>query len=145
MRASRRTESCDEFASLAERTNPAGSFGGAHAPISRVRVQLQVRLSEVEGGVMIVCSCNVINDKQVFSVVATAPHRPLAISQIYAGLGCQARCGRCVPAIKKLRDAFNSMGDGRRRGTCGAVTVGASLPSPEIPVAHRLEPADGNR
>ena len=72
---------------------------------------------------MIVCSCNVISDKQVFSVVAAAQHRPLAISQVYAGLGCRARCGRCVPAIKRLRDeAFISLGTGaagdvRSRGT----------------------------
>ena len=64
---------------------------------------------------MIVCSCNVISDKQVFSVVAGARLRPPPISQVYAGLGCRARCGRCVPAIKKLRDeAFISIADGNR-------------------------------
>jgi bacterioferritin-associated ferredoxin len=67
---------------------------------------------------MIVCSCNVISDKQVFSVVAAAQHRPPPIRQVYAGLGCRARCGRCVPAIKKLRDeAFISLADGRRCAT----------------------------
>jgi bacterioferritin-associated ferredoxin len=65
---------------------------------------------------MIVCSCNVISDKQVFSVVAAAQHRAPAISQVYARLGCRAPCGRCVPAIKKLRDeAFISVGE---RGRC---------------------------
>jgi bacterioferritin-associated ferredoxin len=39
---------------------------------------------------MIVCSCNVISDKQVFSLVAAAQRRPPAISQVYAGLGCWA-------------------------------------------------------
>ena len=64
---------------------------------------------------MIVCSCNVISDKQVFSVVAAAQNRAPAISQVYARLGCRARCGRCVPSIKKLRDeAFISLADGRR-------------------------------
>jgi bacterioferritin-associated ferredoxin len=81
-------------------------------------VQLQLGRTVAEGGVMIICSCNVISDQQVFSVIAAAQHRPPAISQVYAGLGCRARCGRCVPAIKKLRDeAFISMGDGSRCGT----------------------------
>ena len=62
---------------------------------------------------MIICSCNVISDNQIFSVVATAQHRPPPISQVYAGLGCRARCGRCIPAVKKLRDAaFIARGDG---------------------------------
>jgi bacterioferritin-associated ferredoxin len=53
---------------------------------------------------MIICSCNFIGDQQVFSIVAAAQNGPPPISQIYAGLGCQARCGRCVPTVKKLRD-----------------------------------------
>lgn len=63
---------------------------------------------------MIVCSCNVISDRQVFSVVAAAQHRPPAISQVYAGLGCRAQCGRCVPAIKKLRDEWRTAAAARR-------------------------------
>jgi bacterioferritin-associated ferredoxin len=70
---------------------------------------------------MIICSCNVISDKQVFSVVAGARLRPPPISQVYAGLGCRARCGRCVPAVKKLRDeAFISAGE---RGAAGHVEL----------------------
>jgi bacterioferritin-associated ferredoxin len=53
---------------------------------------------------MIVCSCNVISDQQVFSLVAAAPVGLPPISQIYARLGHRAKCGRCVPAMKKLRD-----------------------------------------
>jgi bacterioferritin-associated ferredoxin len=60
---------------------------------------------------------NVISDKQVFSVLAAAQQRPPASSQVYAGLGCRPRCGRCVPAIKKLGDeAFVSMGEGAAMG-----------------------------
>jgi bacterioferritin-associated ferredoxin len=58
----------------------------------------------VEGSVMIICSCNVISDQQIFVFVAAAQNGPPPISQIYAGLGCRARCGRCVPVVKKLRD-----------------------------------------
>jgi bacterioferritin-associated ferredoxin len=53
---------------------------------------------------MIVCSCNVISEKQIFSLVAATQQRPPAVSQVYAGLGYQARCGRCAPTIKTLRD-----------------------------------------
>jgi bacterioferritin-associated ferredoxin len=53
---------------------------------------------------MIICSCNVISDEQIVRVVAAAQNGPPPISQIYAGLGCRARCGRCVPTVKKLRD-----------------------------------------
>jgi bacterioferritin-associated ferredoxin len=53
---------------------------------------------------MVVCSCNVISDKQVFSVVAAVQQRPPTVSQVYADLGCRALCGRCAPTIKRLRD-----------------------------------------
>jgi bacterioferritin-associated ferredoxin len=62
---------------------------------------------------MIICSCNVISDKQVLSVVGAARHRAPTISQVYAALGCRFQCGRCAPVIKRLRD--NS-----RQGFAGA-------------------------
>ena len=48
---------------------------------------------------MIVCSCNLLNDAQVRSAVATGVTRP-RISYVYASLGCTAQCGRCVHTIK---------------------------------------------
>jgi bacterioferritin-associated ferredoxin len=53
---------------------------------------------------MIVCSCNVLSDEQVFSVLASTDRRLPTISQIYLGLGCRARCGACAATIKKIRD-----------------------------------------
>jgi bacterioferritin-associated ferredoxin len=51
---------------------------------------------------MIVCSCNVLSDKQVASVLSS---QPLArVSQIYKCLGCRAQCGGCAPTIKRIRD-----------------------------------------
>jgi bacterioferritin-associated ferredoxin len=50
---------------------------------------------------MIVCSCNAFSDHQVRSVVAEEARR---MSQVYACLGCRARCGRCAPAIKRIMD-----------------------------------------
>ena len=57
---------------------------------------------------MVVCSCNFISDKQIFSVVAAVQQRPPTVSQVYADLGCRARCGRCAPTIKRLRDEASS-------------------------------------
>ena len=53
---------------------------------------------------MIVCSCNVLSDTAVLTAVADANQRRPTISQVYAMLGCRARCGRCAPTIKKIRD-----------------------------------------
>jgi bacterioferritin-associated ferredoxin len=52
---------------------------------------------------MIVCSCNVLSDKQIAAVLQGDGHTP-RVSQVYAGLGCKARCGQCAPTIKRIRD-----------------------------------------
>jgi bacterioferritin-associated ferredoxin len=52
---------------------------------------------------MIVCSCNVFSDHQVRSVVAKEVRRP-RMSEVYAGLGCSAQCGRCAHTIKRIMD-----------------------------------------
>lgn len=53
---------------------------------------------------MIVCSCNVLSDKQILSAITAVQHRARTLSQVYARLGCRARCGQCAPTIKKIRD-----------------------------------------
>ena len=57
---------------------------------------------------MIVCSCNVLNDKQVAAVLVGKPG-PLRMSQVYACLGCRAQCGRCVVTIKRIQDVLRTM------------------------------------
>lgn len=52
---------------------------------------------------MIVCSCNVFNDQAVRAVVTGARQRP-RMSQVYAGLGCRAQCGRCACTVKRIMD-----------------------------------------
>jgi bacterioferritin-associated ferredoxin len=52
---------------------------------------------------MIVCSCNVFSDHQVRSVVAKEARRP-RMSDVYACLGCSAKCGRCAHTIKRILD-----------------------------------------
>jgi bacterioferritin-associated ferredoxin len=53
---------------------------------------------------MIVCSCNVLTDKQVAQVARSSQPRPPTISEVYICLDCQPRCGRCVMTIKKICD-----------------------------------------
>ena len=52
---------------------------------------------------MIVCSCNVFSDHRVRSVIAKDARRP-RMSDVYAGLGCSAQCGRCAHTIKRIID-----------------------------------------
>jgi bacterioferritin-associated ferredoxin len=51
---------------------------------------------------MIVCSCNVLSDKQVASVLTSDP--PPRVSDVYRCLGCRAQCGQCAATIKRIRD-----------------------------------------
>ena len=52
---------------------------------------------------MIVCSCNVFSDAEVKSAMARNDEPP-RISQVYASLGCKAKCGRCVQTVKAILD-----------------------------------------
>jgi bacterioferritin-associated ferredoxin len=52
---------------------------------------------------MIVCSCNVISDGEVRAALGR-PSPPSSTAQVYRGLGCQPRCGRCAGSIRKILD-----------------------------------------
>jgi bacterioferritin-associated ferredoxin len=52
---------------------------------------------------MIVCSCNVISDCDVRTVVGRSS--PVgSTAQIYRGLGHEPQCGRCAGSIRKIMD-----------------------------------------
>src|SRR6266700_1996439 len=51
---------------------------------------------------MIVCSCNVLSDYEVRTVVSTATYR--TPSHVYGCLGCRVQCGRCAHTIRKIMD-----------------------------------------
>jgi bacterioferritin-associated ferredoxin len=53
---------------------------------------------------MIVCSCNVLTDHDVRSVVTQAGNFPRTAGQVYGCLGCSAECGRCARTIKQIMD-----------------------------------------
>jgi bacterioferritin-associated ferredoxin len=51
---------------------------------------------------MIVCSCNVLSDRDVRSAIVA--DRPRSAVRVYGCLGCSPQCGRCVSTIKRIMD-----------------------------------------
>jgi len=56
---------------------------------------------------MIVCSCNVLSDRQVREAVAEPGVNLRTAGQVYRCLGCSPQCGRCARTIRKLIDDIN--------------------------------------
>jgi bacterioferritin-associated ferredoxin len=52
---------------------------------------------------MILCSCNVLSDRQVRETLAS-PSPPRTPSQVHRHLGCKAQCGRCARSMRELID-----------------------------------------
>jgi bacterioferritin-associated ferredoxin len=52
---------------------------------------------------MIVCSCNVLSDRDVRTVVRK-DSQIRSPRQVYGCLGCSAQCGRCVRTIRRIMD-----------------------------------------
>ena len=52
---------------------------------------------------MIVCSCNVLTDKDI-RTACCAEQKPRSTGQVYGCLGCSAQCGRCARTIRKIMD-----------------------------------------
>jgi bacterioferritin-associated ferredoxin len=50
---------------------------------------------------MIVCSCNVLTDVAIRTSIAT-PNGPRRVCDVYASLGCAAKCGGCASTICAL-------------------------------------------
>jgi len=85
---------------------------------------------------MIVCSCNVLSDRDIRNAVAA--ERTRSISRLYGGLGCRARCGRCARTIRRLTDetlgAVQAPGCDSVHEPCGGLAVrrgGPDRASPE--------------
>lgn len=56
---------------------------------------------------MIVCSCNVLTEKDVRAAVSSQSAAPRTPGQVYGCLGCSPHCGRCARTIKALLDEAN--------------------------------------
>jgi bacterioferritin-associated ferredoxin len=63
---------------------------------------------------MIVCSCNVLSDPDVRTVL-TAERTPTTIGQVYGCLDCKAQCGRCARTIRRILD--EAIAGALRRGS----------------------------
>lgn len=51
---------------------------------------------------MIVCSCNVLSDKQIRTTIDDSGQNPRTPGQVYRCLGCSPQCGRCARTIKAM-------------------------------------------
>jgi bacterioferritin-associated ferredoxin len=51
---------------------------------------------------MIVCSCNVLSDRDVRGVLASGESCPRKLRDVYGCLGCSPKCGRCARTIHEL-------------------------------------------
>jgi bacterioferritin-associated ferredoxin len=52
---------------------------------------------------MIVCSCNVLSDRDVRAALG-AGEAPRTASQVCGCLGCDPQCGRCARTIRAIMD-----------------------------------------
>ncbi len=64
---------------------------------------------------MIVCSCNVLSDRDVRSAVEA--ERTRSTSRVYGCLGCSAQCGRCASTVRRLMD--ETLGSARASSCAG--------------------------
>jgi bacterioferritin-associated ferredoxin len=53
---------------------------------------------------VIVCSCNVLSDKDVRGCLNPGPDCPRTPAQVYRCLGCSPQCGRCARTIRSIMD-----------------------------------------
>jgi bacterioferritin-associated ferredoxin len=80
---------------------------------------------------MIICSCNVLSDHDVRSMVRNAA--PRTTYQVYGCLGCSAQCGRCAHTIRKIMDeaqlgAKAAAGGGAAARPAEAAEASSTLP-----------------
>lgn len=69
---------------------------------------------------MIVCSCNVISDRDVRETLGARPDRP-SVASVFRNMGCEAKCGRCVRSIVAIVDQHSgsSLDECDGSGDCG--------------------------
>ncbi|HEV2560169.1 MAG TPA: (2Fe-2S)-binding protein [Microvirga sp.] len=51
---------------------------------------------------MIICSCNVLSDRQVKACLGPGPGCPRTPAEVYRCLGCSPNCGRCASTIRSI-------------------------------------------
>ena len=68
---------------------------------------------------MIVCSCNVLSDRDVRTAVVA--QTPRTAGQVYGCLGCSPQCGRCARTIRGIMDEALTAAS---TGCCGGAAAG---------------------
>ncbi len=69
---------------------------------------------------MIVCSCNVLSDRQIRDAVTETQPTVRTAGQVYRCLGCSAQCGRCARTIRQLIADVNATACGACPRECPA-------------------------
>ncbi len=60
-----------------------------------------------KGGAMIVCSCNIVSDREVHACLETAKARP-SVGKVFRQLGCAVQCGRCARNVAAIIDEYDA-------------------------------------
>lgn len=66
---------------------------------------------------MIVCSCNVLSDRQVRDALA-ADEGVRTPGEVYRCLGCSPQCGRCARTIRSILNEVHARGCGTCADDC---------------------------
>lgn len=85
---------------------------------------------------MIVCSCNVLSDRQVRDAIADPGVGARTAGQVYRCLGCSPQCGRCARTIRKLIDDITGPACGGCPLECPAGAHAGHGHEPHQHVAH---------
>lgn len=68
---------------------------------------------------MIVCSCNVLSEKQILNTIGDESANARTPGQVYRCLGCSPQCGRCARTIKAMLADIKGL-DAPEGSACGA-------------------------
>jgi bacterioferritin-associated ferredoxin len=61
------------------------------------------RIGGADRRVMYICLCNGFTDRQVRRSLEDGS---VSVAQVYRGLGCAPKCGRCVPVVRDMLKAI---------------------------------------
>jgi bacterioferritin-associated ferredoxin len=54
---------------------------------------------------MFICLCNALKDSQMCGAIADGAQ---CVSEVYKSLGCQPKCGKCVPYVREQLSQFSA-------------------------------------